>query len=154
MKVWIQPEAIAISNTKYLPKGLVHFCSALQTEGFGFSTNLDSLTKRQKAQLKVEDIFAEFNSKDSNGMIEFDKSEGKLEFWLNEIVIASGYDFPELLSAFEDDAEFKKAFHKLTPGRQRGYLLHFASAKQSSTRVSRIERAKTKIYEGKGHNER
>ena len=105
MKVWIQPEAIAISNTKYLPKGLVHFCSALQTEGFGFSTNLDSLTKRQKAQLKVEDIFAEFNSKDSNGMIEFDKSEGKLEFWLNEIVIASGYDFPELLSAFEKGLE-------------------------------------------------
>ena len=28
----------------------------------------------------------------------------------------------ELISFFKDDPEFKKAFHELTPGRQRGYL--------------------------------
>ncbi len=100
MKVWIQPEAIAISNTKYLPKGFVHFCSTLQSDGIGFSSDLDTLTKRQKAQLKVEDLFGEFTSDDSTGMIEFDKSEGKLEFWINDSVVANGYDFPELLSAF------------------------------------------------------
>ncbi len=105
MKVWIQPEAIAISNSKYLPKGLVHFCSALQAEGIGFSTDTVSLTKRQKAQLKVEDLFADFTSEESYGMIEFDKSEGKLEFWINDEVVANGYDFPELLSAFEKGLE-------------------------------------------------
>ena len=60
----------------------------------------------------------------------------------------------ELISSFKDDPEFKKAFHELTPGRQRGYLLHFSGAKQSKTRTSRIEKAKPKILDGKGHNER
>lgn len=44
----------------------------------------------------------------------------------------------------------KKAFNALTPGRQRGYLLYFASAKQSATRESRIEKYVPKILEGKG----
>ena len=60
----------------------------------------------------------------------------------------------ELISFFKDNPEFKKAFHELTPGRQRGYLLHFSGAKQSKIRTSRIEKAKPKILDGKGHNER
>jgi uncharacterized protein YdeI (YjbR/CyaY-like superfamily) len=44
----------------------------------------------------------------------------------------------------------KKAFHALTPGRQRGYLLHFSSAKQSQTREARIERNVERIMAGKG----
>jgi uncharacterized protein YdeI (YjbR/CyaY-like superfamily) len=44
----------------------------------------------------------------------------------------------------------KKAFHALTPGRQRGYLLYFASAKQSKTRESRIEKYVPQILKGKG----
>lgn len=67
----------------------------------------------------------------------------------------SEYEMPEELEyAFENDSEFKRAFYDLTPGRQRGYLLHFSEAKQSKTRTSRIEKAKPKIFEGKGHNER
>jgi uncharacterized protein YdeI (YjbR/CyaY-like superfamily) len=44
----------------------------------------------------------------------------------------------------------KKAFAALTPGRQRGYLLHFSSAKQAATRESRIEKNIPKILKGKG----
>ncbi|WP_343303787.1 DUF1801 domain-containing protein [Chitinophaga niabensis] len=44
----------------------------------------------------------------------------------------------------------KKAFYALTPGRQRGYLLHFSSAKQSKTRESRIEKVLRQILDGKG----
>lgn len=44
----------------------------------------------------------------------------------------------------------KKAFEGLTPGRQRGYLLYFSSAKQSSTREARIEKYLKQILEGKG----
>ncbi|UOX33948.1 YdeI/OmpD-associated family protein [Flavobacterium sediminilitoris] len=60
----------------------------------------------------------------------------------------------ELEQEFENDSDFKTAFYNLTPGRQRGYLLHFSDAKQSKTRVSRIEKARPKIFDGKGHNER
>jgi len=44
----------------------------------------------------------------------------------------------------------KKAFDALTPGRQRGYLLYFSSAKQAKTRESRIEKYLQQILAGKG----
>lgn len=46
--------------------------------------------------------------------------------------------------------KLKKAFDALTPGRQRAYLLHFSSAKQSKTRESRVEKAIPQILDGKG----
>ncbi len=60
----------------------------------------------------------------------------------------------ELLDFFKKDSQFKNAFEALTPGRQRSYILHFSEAKQSATRVSRIERCLPKIFQGKGFNER
>lgn len=64
-------------------------------------------------------------------------------------------EFPdELLRKMDEDPGFKKAFEALTPGRQRSWNLHFTSAKQSATRSSRIEKAKAKIFNGKGWNER
>ena len=66
-------------------------------------------------------------------------------------------DFPvpeELRERFRTDPRFKRAFEALTPGRQRGYLYHFASAKQSSTRQARIEKAMPAILEGRGFQER
>ncbi len=44
----------------------------------------------------------------------------------------------------------KKAFYGLTPGRQRGYLLYFSSAKQAKTREARIEKYTPAILKGKG----
>jgi len=50
-------------------------------------------------------------------------------------------------------AALKTAFTSLTPGRQRGYLLHFSQPKQSKTRESRIEKCIPKIFSGKGLND-
>jgi len=67
----------------------------------------------------------------------------------------SDYPVPEELTArFRRDARFKRAFEALTPGRQRSYLYHFAAAKQSATRVARIEKAMPAIFEGRGFLER
>ena len=44
----------------------------------------------------------------------------------------------------------KTAFEALTPGRQRGYLLYFSSAKQAATREARIEKYMPAIMAGKG----
>lgn len=44
----------------------------------------------------------------------------------------------------------KKAFESLTPGRQRGYLLYFSSAKQAKIREARIEKYIPQILKGKG----
>ncbi len=59
----------------------------------------------------------------------------------------------ELKVAFKKDPKFKKAFDELTPGRQRGYVLHFSGAKQSSTRSSRIEKCRPRIMAGQGLND-
>ena len=56
----------------------------------------------------------------------------------------------EFQSALNEMSDLKIAFEKLTPGRQRGYLLHFSSAKQSKTRKERIEKYIPKILDGKG----
>jgi len=50
----------------------------------------------------------------------------------------------------EEMPELKDAFYALTPGRQRAYLLHFAGAKQASTRQARIEKFIPKIMDGLG----
>jgi len=60
----------------------------------------------------------------------------------------------ELRARFRRDARFKRAFEALTPGRQRSYLYHFAAAKQSATRVARVDKAMPAIFEGRGFLER
>lgn len=48
----------------------------------------------------------------------------------------------------------KKAFTKLTPGRQRAYLLYFSQPKQSKTRISRVDKYVPHILEGIGLHDR
>ena len=60
-------------------------------------------------------------------------------------------NFPDELSAFLNaSAEHQEAWDSLTPGRQKGFLLHFNQAKQSETRKSRIQKAWPRIKLGKG----
>ena len=60
----------------------------------------------------------------------------------------------ELKAKFRTDPRFQRAFAALTPGRQRGYLFHFAGAKQSATRKARIDKATPAIFAGRGFLER
>jgi uncharacterized protein YdeI (YjbR/CyaY-like superfamily) len=57
---------------------------------------------------------------------------------------------PELAAVFEKDEPFENAFNALTPGRQRGYLIHFEQAKQPKTRFARIEKWREAILKGEG----
>jgi uncharacterized protein YdeI (YjbR/CyaY-like superfamily) len=59
----------------------------------------------------------------------------------------------EFQNKLNDVPALKKAFAALTPGRQRGYILHFSAAKQSATRASRVEKCMPAILKGKGLNE-
>ncbi len=60
----------------------------------------------------------------------------------------------ELTEALRRDRKLAKAFRALTPGRQRGYVLHVTGAKQSATRAARIERCAPRILAGLGlHDE-
>ena len=64
-------------------------------------------------------------------------------------------EFPEELTRMlQKDKKLAKAFHALTPGRQRAYIMHFTAAKQSQTRTARIEKCIPKILAGLGMNDR
>lgn len=64
-------------------------------------------------------------------------------------------DLPEELTRMlNKNSKLATAFHALTPGRRRGYVLHFSGAKQSDTRTARIEKCIPKILAGKGMNDR
>lgn len=59
----------------------------------------------------------------------------------------------EFQNRLNNSPPLKKAFNALSPGRQRGYILHFSAAKQSETRKSRVEKCVPQILKGKGLND-
>ena len=59
----------------------------------------------------------------------------------------------EFQKKLDEVPALKKAFEGLTPGRQRGYLLHFSAPKQSKTREARVEKYIPQILNGKGLND-
>lgn len=81
--------------------------------------------------------------------IEVEKAGLKVEFKKTK-----EYEVPEeLQQKLKELPILKKAFKSLTPGRQRAYLLYFSQAKQSKTRIDRIEKYMEHILNGKGLND-
>lgn len=81
--------------------------------------------------------------------IEVEKAGLKIEYKKTE-----DFEMPEEFQiVLNENQEIKAAFEALTPGRQKGYLLHFSGAKQSATRSSRIENSIDRILKGKGLND-
>jgi len=136
-----------------------NYCALLFMKGYLLEDKDNILVKtgentrvgRQGRFTEVQDIYDSVNKLTSiiREAIEVEKS-GKKEEKPEKIkpVLSK-----ELSEEFEKDPLFDKAFKTLTPGRQRSWIFYFASAKQSSTRISRIEKSKKKIFEGKGYNE-
>jgi uncharacterized protein YdeI (YjbR/CyaY-like superfamily) len=92
--------------------------------------------------LKIEDILKSY----INEAVEAEKAGLKVKFKkITEHKVPE-----ELQKKLDEMPALKKAFAALTPGRQRAYLLHFSSAKQSKTRESRIEKCMPQILKGKG----
>lgn len=56
----------------------------------------------------------------------------------------------EFQKRLDGDPELAEAFHALTPGRQKGYLLHFAGAKEAATRAARVGKHAPRILRGLG----
>jgi uncharacterized protein YdeI (YjbR/CyaY-like superfamily) len=78
--------------------------------------------------------------------IEVEKSGAKIDYKKTE-----EFSVPEeFQSKLDEHPKLRTAFASLTPGRQRAYILHFSSAKQSKTRESRVEKCMPQILSGKG----
>lgn len=59
----------------------------------------------------------------------------------------------ELIATLAADPELHAAFYALTPGRQRGYIIHFSQPKQAQTRYSRIAKHRERILQGLGFHD-
>jgi len=59
----------------------------------------------------------------------------------------------EFQKKLDEIPALKAAFTTLTPGRQRGYILHFSAPKQSKTREARVEKCTKQILQGVGLND-
>ena len=105
-----------------------------------FKKSDDSLKLMEQPELILDYI---------NQAIEIEKSGIKLP-----VIVKEEEPVPnELIEQFKLNPELETDFFNLTPGRQRAYLMHFNSAKQSSTKTNRIIKLIPKIKTGKGPNE-
>jgi uncharacterized protein YdeI (YjbR/CyaY-like superfamily) len=99
-------------------------------------------------------------------LADISKKKAAVKTYLNEAIAveksgarvkmktAAQFDVPEeFMRCLEDDPKLAEAFYALTPGRQKGYLLHFAGAKQSATRAARVEKNVPRILKGIGLND-
>jgi len=81
--------------------------------------------------------------------IDIEKSGNKVVFKKTE-----EFEMPEeFKTVLKKNKAVRTAFEKLSPGRQRAYLLFFSSAKQSATRTNRIASFIPKILAGKGKDD-
>lgn len=81
--------------------------------------------------------------------VELEKAGAKVELPKDDL------SYPEeLITVLEADPDLQLAFDALTPGRRRGYVLHFSQPKQSATRQSRIAKSRDRILAGKGMHDR
>jgi uncharacterized protein YdeI (YjbR/CyaY-like superfamily) len=54
------------------------------------------------------------------------------------------------LKKFKTNVALKKAFHALTPGKQKEYILYIEEAKQEKTKIARWEKVTPQILMGLG----
>jgi uncharacterized protein YdeI (YjbR/CyaY-like superfamily) len=118
------PKGILIQQTKNV--------QAARQIRFGSLADIDKQKTAVKAYIKEA--------------IAVEKSGAKVQ-----IKSVAQFDVPEeFQQRLDDDPRLAKAFHSLTPGRQKGYLLHFAGAKHSITRTARVEKHAPRILKGLG----
>ena len=116
----------------------------LRQQGNLQSDRIVTFTKTSEIK-KIEKVLKSYIKE----AINIEEQGKKVEFKKNPEPIPE-----ELFQVFEQDPAFKKAFYALTPGRQRGYIIHFSQPKQSQTRIGRIEKYKQQILDGVGLNDK
>ena len=156
---WGKPCYTLNDNNIFLIHGFKEYCALLfhkgvllkDTEHILVQQTENVQSARQIRFTDVEEIIEQEKILKAHIYEAIEVEKAGLEVKLKK---TSEFDMPEeLQKKMDSDTEFKSAFEALTPGRQRGYMLHISQAKQSKTRITRIEKSIPKIFEGKGHNE-
>ncbi|MFV1883774.1 MAG: imidazoleglycerol-phosphate dehydratase HisB [Balneola sp.] len=102
MKLWIEATSLVTGDQKkVLEKGTIPFFTELSQDGYLISLDKSNLTKQQLRLLTHEELLSDLTRYEAQAIVEYDKSEGKFEFWVGEEVIASGYDLKELSESYK-----------------------------------------------------
>ncbi|WP_421775457.1 YdeI/OmpD-associated family protein [Gracilimonas sp.] len=153
---WGCPCYTVNKNNVVLIHGFKDYCALLFHKGVLLKDPEDMLIRQTKnvqsaRQLRFDNLEEIINQEHViqayvNEAVQVEKSGKEVK-----MKKTSEFDVPEeFQSKLDEDPALKKAFKSLTPGRQRGYLLHFSGAKQSKTRTRRVEKAIPDILQGKG----
>ena len=157
---WGKPCYTVNGNNVVLIHGFKDYCALLFHKGVLLNDAEDILVQQTKnvqsaRQIRFTDV------KQINDMMAVIRSyifeAVEVEKAGLEVPMKKTTDFEmaeEFRKKLDTIPELKEAFESLTPGRQRGYLLHFSGATQSKTRASRVEKCIPDILEGKGLNDR
>ena len=156
---WMHPCYTINGKNVLLIHGFKEYCALLFNKGALLKDPVNILIQQTENTQSARQI--RFTN-----ITEIEKQEAVLKAYILEAIVieksglkinrkkTSDFDVPEELNKkFEENSNFKKAFNQLSPGRQRGYLLHFSQPKQSKTRISRIEKTIYRVLEGKGLND-
>ncbi len=117
MRLWIDSiNLIKSENKKFLNPGAIYFLTELKQKGFEISLDTEEISNRQLSLLEYEGLLEEFDRSNAEAIIEFDKSEGKYEFWISEQeqVVASGYELQELLDALKNGLQRGATYQRKT----------------------------------------
>ena len=136
------------------------YCALLFFKGALFESHTDLLVQQTKnvqaaRQLRFTGTTEIADRADAirtlvNEAIEIETSGRKVDMITPDALV-----YPEeFVEKLAEMPELSVAFEALTPGRQRAYHLHFTGAKQSATRLARVEKAIPRILAGKGLDDR
>ena len=156
---WKQPCYTFQNNNVVLIHGFKEFCGIMFFKGVLMNDVEDILVQQ------TETVQATRQIKFTN-MDQIEKLEKIIKAYIFEAIEiekaglkidykkAENFDIPEeLTQKLASDLAFNTAFEALTTGRKKGYYLHFAGAKQSATRISRIEKSSKRILNSFGLND-
>ncbi|SDO34808.1 Uncharacterized conserved protein YdeI, YjbR/CyaY-like superfamily, DUF1801 family [Lutimaribacter pacificus] len=120
----------------------------------------EGVLERQGPNTRHPDMIR-FTSNDGPGKLEgviracLDEAKGHAETGRKPPKDDSLPELPEeLVQALDADPELSEAFHALTRGRQKSYVITLNSAKKPETRMRRIAKFRDRIIAGKGAMER
>jgi uncharacterized protein YdeI (YjbR/CyaY-like superfamily) len=156
---WMHPTYSLDGKNVFLIHGFKDYCALLFMKGSLLSDTKQLLiqqtenvqARRQLRFTSVQQIIDETSDIIAYISNAIDIEKAGIEPELKET--ADFYMPEELQDKLAEMPELQEAFERLTPGRQRGYLLYFAAAKQSKTRSARIEANIERILEGFGLND-
>ncbi|MGW7875718.1 YdeI/OmpD-associated family protein [Staphylococcus xylosus] len=157
---WMHPCYTLESKNVVIVQDFKHYCALLFEKGAIMKDPYQTLIQQTKNVQAARQLCFE-------SLEEIERRREEIKWYIEEAIRieksgekvpmkeTKDYEMPvELQAKFDDMPELEKAFHQLTPGRQRQYMYYIGQAKRASTREDRVLKYINRILDGKGINDK